>query len=84
MRITRPAGLLPPEDLSQVDAGNGNGHWRGRRRPDFSEEPIAELGRLSEFWESMMEGYIKRCLDPENSPAAASIEGHITRMSAGR
>ena len=46
-------------------------------RVDFSEEPIAELRRLSELWEPMMEGYIKRCLDPENSPAAASIEGHI-------
>src|ERR1700674_2805633 len=43
-------------------------------RVDFSEEPIAELRRLSELWEPMMEGYIKRCLDPKNSPAAASIE----------
>lgn len=48
-------------------------------RVDFSEEPIAELRRLWELWEPMMEGYIKRCLDPENSPAASSIEGHITR-----
>ena len=43
------------------------------------QQPIAELRRLSARWEPMMEGYVKRCLDPENSPAAASIEGHITR-----
>jgi uncharacterized Ntn-hydrolase superfamily protein len=48
-------------------------------RVDFSDEPIAELRRLSERWEPMMEGYIMRCLDPENSPAAASIEGHTAR-----
>ena len=46
-------------------------------RVDFSQTPIAELRRLSELWEPMVDGYIQRCLDPENSPPAAAIEGHI-------
>jgi uncharacterized Ntn-hydrolase superfamily protein len=48
-------------------------------RVDFSERPIAELRRLWELWEPMIEGYVMRCLDPENSPPAAAIEGHLPR-----
>jgi len=48
-------------------------------RVDFSEQPIAELRRMWQMWEPMVDGYIQRCLDPENSPAAAAIEGHPSR-----
>ena len=46
-------------------------------RVDFNETPIAELRRLWELWDPMIDGYVKRCLDPDHSPAAAAIEGHI-------
>jgi len=48
-------------------------------RVDFAERPIAELRRLSELWAPMIDGYVMRCLDPENSPPAAAIEGHLPR-----
>jgi uncharacterized Ntn-hydrolase superfamily protein len=48
-------------------------------RVDFSEEPIAELRRMWTMWEPMVDSYIQRCMDPENSLAAAAIEGHPTR-----
>lgn len=48
-------------------------------RVDFSENPIGELRRLWEMWEPMMDSYVQRALDPENSPAASMIEGHVTR-----
>jgi len=48
-------------------------------RVDFSERPIGELRRLWDLWEPMIDGYVMRCLDPENSPPAAAIEGHLPR-----
>jgi uncharacterized Ntn-hydrolase superfamily protein len=48
-------------------------------RVDFDERPIAELRRLWQLWEPMIDGYVTRCLDPENSPPAAAIEGHLPR-----
>jgi uncharacterized Ntn-hydrolase superfamily protein len=48
-------------------------------RVDLSEQPIAELRRMWQMWEPMVDSYIQRCLDPENSPAAAAIEGHVSR-----
>jgi uncharacterized Ntn-hydrolase superfamily protein len=48
-------------------------------RVDFHPQPIAELRRLWQLWEPMIDGYVMRCLDPENSPPAAEIEGHLPR-----
>ena len=48
-------------------------------RVDFSEQPIAELRKMWQMWEPMVDSYIQRCLDPENSPAASMIEGHASR-----
>jgi|SRR5579862_29324 len=48
-------------------------------RVDFHERPIAELRRLFELWAPMADAYVTRCLDPENSPPAAAIEGHLPR-----
>jgi uncharacterized Ntn-hydrolase superfamily protein len=48
-------------------------------RVDFDERPIAELRRLWDLWEPMIDGYVTRCLDPEHSPPAAAIEGHLPR-----
>jgi uncharacterized Ntn-hydrolase superfamily protein len=48
-------------------------------RVDFNPEPIGELRRLWQLWEPMIDGYVMRCLDPENSPPAAEIEGHLPR-----
>jgi hypothetical protein len=31
------------------------------------------------LWSPMVDGYVQRCLDPANSPAAAIIEGHPTK-----
>jgi uncharacterized Ntn-hydrolase superfamily protein len=45
-------------------------------RVDLSEAPIAELKRLWALWAPMVEGYVRRCLDPANAPPAAAIEGH--------
>jgi len=63
MKVARPSVPFTPIDL----------------RIDFSETPIADLRRMWTAWEPMVEGYIQRCLDPENSPAAALIEGHGAR-----
>jgi uncharacterized Ntn-hydrolase superfamily protein len=48
-------------------------------RVDFNPEPIAELRRLLGLWTPMISGYITRCLDPDNSPPAAEIEGHLPK-----
>ena len=45
-------------------------------RVDFSDAPIVELKRLWTLWAPMVDGYVKRCLDPGNAPPAAAIEGH--------
>ncbi|MEP7299894.1 MAG: DUF1028 domain-containing protein [Caldimonas sp.] len=61
MKIAHPGVPFAPVDL----------------RVDFSDTPIAELRRLWEFWEPMRDGYVQRCMDPENSPPASAIEGHL-------
>ena len=48
-------------------------------RVDFHPQPIGELRRLWQLWEPMIDGYVMRCLDPENSPPASEIEGHLPR-----
>jgi len=48
-------------------------------RVDFNDTPIAELRRLNSLWAPMISGYVTRCLDPDNSPPAAEIEGHLPR-----
>lgn len=48
-------------------------------RVDFDEAPIAELRRLYALWAPMVHGYVMRCLDPDNSPPAAEIEGHLPK-----
>jgi len=48
-------------------------------RVDHSEVPIAELRTMCTLWAPMVAGYVQRCLDPENSPPAAAIEGHPMR-----
>jgi uncharacterized Ntn-hydrolase superfamily protein len=60
LKVARPGVPLLPIDL----------------RVDLSETPIAELRRLWVMWAPMSEGYVQRCVDPANSPAAALIEGH--------
>ena len=45
-------------------------------RVDLSETPIEDLRRYWVMWEPMSEGYVQRCVDPANSPAASLIEGH--------
>jgi uncharacterized Ntn-hydrolase superfamily protein len=61
LKVARPGIPLLPIDL----------------RVDCSESPIAELRNLWSLWLPMVDGYIQRCVDPANSPAAAQIEGHI-------
>lgn len=46
-------------------------------RVDGSDAPIAELRRLWTLWAPMVDGYVQRCLDPANAPAAGVIEGHV-------
>lgn len=60
LKVARPGAPMLPIDL----------------RVDCSETPIAELRRLWVMWEPMSEGYVQRCVDPANSPAASLIEGH--------
>jgi uncharacterized Ntn-hydrolase superfamily protein len=48
-------------------------------RVDFAPQPIADLRRLYELWAPMSDAYVMRCLDPDNSPPAAAIEGHLPR-----
>ncbi|HTZ34475.1 MAG TPA: DUF1028 domain-containing protein [Stellaceae bacterium] len=60
LKVARPGVPFPPIDL----------------RVDYSETPVADLRRIWEAWEPMIAGYVERCLDPANSPAAATIEGH--------
>jgi uncharacterized Ntn-hydrolase superfamily protein len=60
IKIARPNVPLLPIDL----------------RVDCSDTPIAELRRIWSLWLPMVDGYIQRCVDPANSPAAALIEGH--------
>ena len=60
LKLARPGVPLLPIDL----------------RVDYSETPIAELRRMWSIWVPMIEGYIQRCVDPANAPAAALIEGH--------
>ncbi len=60
LKIGRPGIPMLPIDL----------------RVDFSETPIEELRRLWVMWLPMSEGYVQRCIDPANSPAASLIEGH--------
>ena len=45
-------------------------------RVDHSESPIADLRRIWLEFDPMIEAYVTRALDPQNSPAAATIEGH--------
>ena len=61
IKIARPGLPLLPIDL----------------RVDCSEAPIAELRRIWALWVPMVEGYVARCVDPANAPAAALIEGHL-------
>ncbi len=63
IKVALPNVPFPPIDL----------------RVDFSETPIAELSRLLALWRPMVQGYVQRCLDPENSLPAAAIEGHPAR-----
>lgn len=49
-------------------------------RVDFDATPIAELRRLYGLWAPMISGYMTRCLDPDNSPPAAEIEGHLPKL----
>jgi uncharacterized Ntn-hydrolase superfamily protein len=49
-------------------------------RVDFNDAPIAELRRLYGLWAPMINGYVIRCLDPDNSPPAAEIEGHLPKL----
>ncbi len=60
LKIGRPGVPLLPIDL----------------RVDCSETPIAELRRMWSLWLPMIDGYVQRCVDPANAPAAALIEGH--------
>lgn len=60
IKVTQPGVPFAPIDL----------------RVDYSDTPIADLRRLWTEWAPMVAGYIQRCLDPENSPPAALIEGH--------
>ena len=48
-------------------------------RVDFNDTPVAELRRLNGMWAPMIPGYVMRCLDPDNSPPAAEIEGHLPK-----
>jgi uncharacterized Ntn-hydrolase superfamily protein len=48
-------------------------------RVDFDDTPVAELRRLYGLWAPMIHGYVTRCLDPDNSPPAAEIEGHLPK-----
>ena len=48
-------------------------------RVDFNDTPIAEIRRLNGLWAPMIHGYVMRCLDPDNSPPAAEIEGHLPK-----
>jgi uncharacterized Ntn-hydrolase superfamily protein len=48
-------------------------------RVDESDAPIAELQRLWTLWAPMIDGYVHRCLDPADAPAAGDIEGHVRR-----
>jgi uncharacterized Ntn-hydrolase superfamily protein len=61
LKVGRPKVPLLPIDL----------------RVDCSDTPIAELRRIWSLWVPMVDGYIQRCVDPANSPAAALIEGHV-------
>jgi uncharacterized Ntn-hydrolase superfamily protein len=60
LKVARPGVPLLPIDL----------------RVDLSDTPIADLRRYWVMWEPMVEGYVQRCVDPANSPAASLIEGH--------
>ena len=48
-------------------------------RVDGSDAPIAELRRLWMLWAPMVDGYVQRCLEPADAPAAGVIEGHARR-----
>jgi uncharacterized Ntn-hydrolase superfamily protein len=61
IKIARPGVPLLPIDL----------------RVDCSDTPIAELRRIWALWVPMVDGYVQRCVDPANSPAASLIEGHV-------
>jgi uncharacterized Ntn-hydrolase superfamily protein len=45
-------------------------------RVDFDPDPIARLRELLGLWAPMADGYIERCVDPDNSRPANLIEGH--------
>ncbi|MBV8912969.1 MAG: DUF1028 domain-containing protein [Acetobacteraceae bacterium] len=49
---------------------------RADLRVDFDPDPIARLRELLHLWTPMADGYVQRCVDPDNSPAANLIEGH--------
>ncbi len=49
---------------------------RADLRVDFDPDPIARLRELLRLWAPMADGYIQRCVDPDNSPPANLIEGH--------
>jgi uncharacterized Ntn-hydrolase superfamily protein len=60
IKVAQPGVPFPPIDL----------------RVDYSDTPISDLRKLWISWAPMVAGYVQRCLDPENSPPAAAIEGH--------
>jgi uncharacterized Ntn-hydrolase superfamily protein len=60
LKVAQPGVPFPPIDL----------------RIDYSDTPIADLRKMWALWAPMVAGYVQRCLDPENSPPAAMIEGH--------
>lgn len=60
IKVAQPGVPFPPIDL----------------RVDYSDTPVADLRKMWALWAPMVAGYVQRCLDPENSPPAAMIEGH--------
>lgn len=63
LKVARPGVPFPILDL----------------RVDLSENPIADLRRIWVEFDPMVEAYVTRALDPQNSPPAAAIEGHPER-----
>lgn len=67
---------FPLRSAALMVAAPGVPLLRADLRVDFDEDPIARLRQLLKLWAPMAEGYIQRCVDPDNSQPANLIEGH--------
>ena len=67
---------FPLRSAALMVAASGVPLLRVDLRVDFDDAPIARLCELLALWAPMVDGYIQRCVDPDNSQPANLIEGH--------